>query len=120
MYIGKVLTGYEFKFIFGTEFYKILNNNLKHHDLIYVDGINMCLQKFIPTEKCLPGCLCFTILKYIYMYINHKSTYVVKIEILDDSKIYIEKNKFKTDKFQIDLSKKCLSSELKKWLDTEF
>ena len=46
--IGKVLNGKEFKQLYGDIFYKTLHDNLIHYNHKYVDGINVCSDKFNP------------------------------------------------------------------------
>ena len=106
--IGKVLTGLEFKQLYKTEFYKILKNNLIHYDHQYIDGINICLEEFNPNGECSSGGLYFVEFNKISLWLNYTKElkYIVKVDILDDSLIYVEKNKFKANKFLIDLSKK--------------
>lgn len=118
--IGQILNGKEFKNIFGDIFYKVLNKNLIHWDYKYIDGLNICPQTFNPSGQCSPGGLYFTMLKCMPMWVNYKSAYIVRVQILDDSIVYIENNKFKTDKFQIDLSTKCSISKFEYLTDDKF
>ena len=41
-----VLSGLEFKVKYGTEFYKVLADDLKHHDFTYQVGLNIDHNKF--------------------------------------------------------------------------
>ena len=83
------LTGLKFKEIYGTEFYKILKNDLCHHNFQYVEGENIDTIKFNPSGSCSPGGLYFTNLKNIYYFLNYGKK-VCQVIIDDDSLVYIE------------------------------
>ena len=53
--IGKVFSGYEFKQIYKTKFYKLLTNDLVHNEYKYIDGINICPEEFNPKGECSSG-----------------------------------------------------------------
>ena len=120
--IGKVFSGSEFKQIYKTEFYKILKNDLIHFGHEYVNGINICAEKFNSNGECSSGGLYFTELNKVPMWLKYTSnlTYIVKVEILDDSLIYVENDKFKTDKFLIHLSAKCEIQNFPYWNNYDF
>ncbi len=85
-----------------TKFYKLTNESENHNGFQFVDGINIDTQKFNPSGECSSGGLYFTELNKIAMWISYRGQnmkYIREVEILDDSLIYIEDNKFKADKF---------------------
>ena len=120
--IGKVFSGYEFKQLYKTDFYKILTRDLVHNGYQYIDGINICQQQFNPKGECSRGGLYFTELNKILIWLSYYQhlTYIVKVEILDDSQIYVEKDKFKANNFSINLSTKCEIKDFSYWNDIEF
>ena len=120
--IGKVFSGFEFKQLCKTDFYKILSENLIHHGYQYIDGVNVCSQEFNPKNECSSGGLYFTELNKIPSWLTYRSdlSYIVKVEILDDSLIYVEENKFKANKFSVDMSTKCEIKDFPFWNDMEF
>ena len=92
-----VLSGVEFKGKFDHKFYKVLANDLIHHGFKYQIGINVDLVKFNPTGTCRSGGLYFTDIKNILRFTGYGNK-IGCIEILDDSMIYVENQKFKADK----------------------
>jgi len=57
----KIITGKEFNEQYKNyEFYKLLNENLIHFGYKYVDGLNIDINKFNPTNECMKGGLYFT------------------------------------------------------------
>lgn len=83
------------------KFYKLTNKEENHHGFQYVTGLNVDNIPFNPTRECQPGGLYFFAkdqLIYFNMYAN-SAYYIREITLLDDSRIYIENHKFKTDKF---------------------
>ena len=114
----ELYNGQQFKQNFGTNFYKILNNDLIHHDYQYVDELNHCPSTHYFDIYSEHG-LHFTSFDEIFMWINDKSTHIVKINILDDSMICELLHKFKANKFMIDLSAKFPINELECWSNFE-
>jgi hypothetical protein len=99
--IGTVLSGVDFKKTFTGPFYKFLNNNFTHHIFKYNLGLNIDSEKFNPTGECQKGGLYFCDVDNCYLYYMDYGRYLAQIFIPDDAKIYIEKNKFKTDRLFI-------------------
>jgi len=101
---NQLLSGIKFKEQYGTEFYKILKNDLCHQNFQYVEGENTYTIKFNPTSSCSPGGLYFTNLENIYNYVFWGEK-VCKVIIDDDSLVYVENNdeitKFKANKITI-------------------
>ena len=100
-----VLTGSDFKATYqNTKFYKLTNKLESHNGFHYVDGLNIDTQKFNPFGLCSSGGLYFTELNKIGMWIfygDQTMIYIREVEILDDSLVYVEENKFKADKFNL-------------------
>ena len=117
-----VLTGFEFKAKYSnTKFYKLTNESEIHNGFHYVDGLNIDTEKFNPSDQCSSGGLYFTELNKIAMWISYggeNMTYVREVEILDDSLVYIEENKFKADKFY--LHPKVSLKNFEQWNNLEF
>jgi hypothetical protein len=102
------VSGEEFKKLYpNTTFYKLTNDIECHNGFQFNDGLNIDHVKFDPTDECKGGGLYFTELNNVAMWITYiHIKYIREVEILDDSLIYIEKNKFKTNKFV--LKERCL------------
>lgn len=107
-FVGKVISGKDFKNLFpDTEFVKLTNESENHNDYQYRDGLNIDIHEFNYDKKCCKGGLYFTTKEQMYKWISYSTNiqnvqimfYVRKLVILDDSKIYIEsRDKIKTDK----------------------
>ena len=117
-----VLTGSDFKAIYqNTKFYKLTNELELHNGFQYVDGLNVDIITFNPSGQCSSGGLYFTELNKIAKWISYGGetmTYIREVEILDDSSVYVEKNKFKADKFN--LQQKVLLKDFEQWNNLEF
>ena len=120
--IGKVFTGFEFKQIYGNDFYKIFTNDLLHSDYQCVNGINISSQTLNDDGTYTNNGIYFIETKKIPLWIgnNPEKKYIVKVDVLDDSQIYVENDKFKTDKFSIDLSTKCEIKDFSYWNNSDF
>ena len=80
-----VLTGKQFnKKYSNTEFYKIINKELKHQNFEFNHGLNIDNNKFNPTGICSPGGLYFSEKDKIYLYFNY-GIYIVKVTVPDDA-----------------------------------
>ena len=99
--IGQVLTGVEFNDIYKVPLYKFLNNNFEHYGIKYKLGLNIDINKFNPTGECLPGGLYFCEESECHRYFMDYGQFIATIEIPDDAQVYVEKYKFKADKFII-------------------
>ncbi len=97
-----MISGKEFKAQHPTKkFYKLTNETENHNGFQFQDGLNTDTYP-INTNKCSQGGLYFTNEKKIYKWISYNNKtmkYIREVEILDDSEIYIEDDKYKTDKF---------------------
>ena len=117
-----VLTGFEFKDTYrNIKFYKLTNELELHNGFHYVDGLNIDTQKFYPFNQCSSGGLYFTELNKIGMWISYgdqNMTYIREVEILDDSLVHVENNKFKANKFY--LHPKVSLKDFEQWNNLEF
>src|SRR5579872_590438 len=103
-YIGKELTGENFKKIFADgDFVKLTNESENHNGVKYHDGLNIDPTHFIPNGKCKTGGLYFIEGKYTSHWIYYGITsgvmrFTRNVDIPDDARVYVEENKFKADK----------------------
>ncbi len=98
----QLMTGEEFLLRYpNTIFYKLTNRLEKHNNFHYNDGVNVDFNLFHPIGECTPGGLYFTEYDKIPLWVKYGSRemyYIREVIILPDSKVYIERNKFKADK----------------------
>jgi hypothetical protein len=99
--IGTVLSGSDFKKIFTGPFYKFLNDNFIHYNFTYKIGLNIDNEQFNPTGGCQKGGLYFCEESKCHMYCLIYGRYLAQINVPDDAKVYIEKDKFKADRLII-------------------
>ena len=106
-YNEKIMEKYNFQTLSGKDFkkkfpnykaYKILKANLGHYGMQYKLGENIDILPFNNSNTCSPGGLYFTDLQNIFEYIMFGKN-IGNIKIMDDSRVYIENGKCKTDKF---------------------
>lgn len=96
------LSGLEFNSLYkNTKFYKFLHNDLKHYGFIYKKGLNIDTKLFNPNRICSAGGLYFCEISKCYLYWTHYGSKVALITIPDDARVYIEDDKFKSNKFII-------------------
>lgn len=96
------ISGEEFNEMYdGIGFYKFLNNDLIHNNFHYRLGLNIDTEPFNPTGMCQKGGLYFCKGSECYLYWKNYGTLLAIVEIPDDARVYIERNKFKTDKLII-------------------
>ena len=86
----------------GINFYKFLNNDLKHYGMIYKEGLNKDILPFTPTRDCTKGGLYFCEESCCYLFWQRYGTKLAVIKIPDDAKVYVERDKFKSDKIIIE------------------
>jgi hypothetical protein len=97
----KTMTGKKFKELYPDKlFYKITNELECHNNFQYKDGLNEDIIKFNPSGKCESGGLYFAELNDIAYWIDY-GVNIRRVVILDDSLVYIEEKKFKTNKFYL-------------------
>jgi len=100
------------------EFYKLLKKDLTHFEYTYKDGLNVDVNEFNSKGECSKGGLYFTEKNKIPMWINSYN-FITKCVIPNDAKIYIENNKFKSDKLIVDINNKINICDFFVW-DDEF
>ena len=123
--IGDVLSGKEFnKKYNGTVFVKLIKKSKNHNGYHYKTGKNKLGKKetFNPTSSCSPGGLYFTKLSKLTKWLDYDDYepmyYCSIVTIPKNARVYIEKDKFKTDKFI--LGKFKLIKKLKYWSSHKF
>ena len=100
--IGKELTGEQFNRIYkNIKLFKFLNNDLTHYRCTYGVGLNIDVLDFNSTAECLSGGLYFCEESKCYMFALIYGQKLAHIEIPDDARVYVEKDKFKADKIII-------------------
>ena len=117
MSLFEVISGSEFNEKYeGIIFYKLTNDTENHHGLQYKDGLNEDIIPFSSKGECTSGGIYFTdgknIEKWIHCCNNSIVKWIREVQIPNDAKIYIEKNKYKTDK--IILNERKLFWEIEK------
>ena len=96
--INREISGEQFNDLFKKHtFVKILSDNLTHNGFTYKQGLNIDTNDFNPNGECQSGGLyfCDIWLSYLYLRFGNKFAYVI---VPDDARVYIEENKFKSDK----------------------
>jgi hypothetical protein len=101
------------------EFYKLLNEDCVHHDFAYRDGLNRDTAAFAPNEQCKGGGLYFTEKNNVPVWMQNKR-FLCRVFIPDDSHVFVETNKFKTDAFVLDLKNKIEVGAWSAWSDADY
>jgi len=97
-----VLPGYKFNELYkGIKMYKFLNNSLIHRSYKYNIGLNIDTCVFNPSGSCSKGGLYFCEESTCHMYMEQYGKLIAKINIPDDSLVYVEDDKFKANKLII-------------------
>lgn len=100
--INKTISGTEFNILYkDVNFVKLTSEDENHNDLQFHDGLNEDILPFYPHGACHAGGIYFIDEKVMksWIYYNMKfMVYVRSVQIPDDAQVYIENNKFKTDK----------------------
>lgn len=97
------LSGSEFNRIYhGINFYKFMNNDLKHFDFTYKIGLNIDTLPFNPVGRCEKGGLYFCEESNCFLFWKHYGQKMTLITIPDDARVYIDEDKFKSDKIIIE------------------
>jgi len=102
---GKVFSGSDFKKEFGTELFKVFNDEDCHRGYRYVDGPNEDPVPFNPSGTCTSGGFYFTVWSNIHRFISFGSGYR-SVAVPDDALVYVEEYKFKSNKIVIELGSK--------------
>ncbi len=85
----------------GQKWFKCLNDTWTHNGLKYHLGENIDPIPFNPTRSCSAGGLYFSSRKNIFQYIFYGNN-IAELTIPNDARVYVEHDKFKTDKFIIE------------------
>lgn len=113
-------TGKEFNEKYSNyELYKVISEDFTHNNFTYKDGLNIDTFPFSPLGECSAGGLYFTELYKLAYWIDW-GIYICKVTIPDDSLVYIEQNKFKAKKINLDLNNKVLIKDFYGWDDPYF
>ena len=83
-----------------TEFYKVLSNNLKHHDFQYHLGECVDTIPFIPEEEYSKGGLYISDINNILEFLDFGNK-IVTIRLRPDEDVYIEYKKYKVHSLNI-------------------
>jgi hypothetical protein len=112
--IGSVLSGEEFNKINNRKlFVKLTNYNENHNGFQFDSGLNVDTVPFNPEGECLPGGIYFCELKKMIHWLDYDDqpmVYYRYVLIPEDSRVYIENDKFKADK--LILTKRRLISDI--------
>jgi len=85
----------------NTKFYKFLKNDLTHYGFQYKLGLNIDVFPFNPTNECSQRGLYFCAESKCHLFWKRYGTLLAFIEIPNDARVYIEQDKFKSDKIII-------------------
>ena len=116
------LTGKDFTNRYGTKFYKILKDNCVHNGYKFIDGLNVDPVPFNPTRECSKGGFYFAEYRKIAYWLDYTDDliYIAEVTIPDVAQIYVEQNKFKADKFILNLINKIDIKDHECWANNEF
>ena len=116
------LSGTEFNEKYpNTDFYKVLHKDFIHFGFTYQHGLNVDHIPFNPTGICSVGGLYFTEVDKVSYWIDRfKSVYIAKVTIPSNASVYVEKDKFKADRFVLDLNNKMLIKDFYMWENDAF
>ena len=101
------------------ELYKVLKKDYTHNNFKYKDGLNIDTVPFSPVGQCSRGGIYVSELNKLGLWLSYGS-YICKVTIPDDSSVYIEEDKFKIDKINLDLTNKVLIKDFYAWTDPNF
>ena len=114
--IGSVYSGKEFNLYVketNKKLVRLTNESENHNGFQYKTGLNIDTLPFNPLGSCKPGGLYFCDISNFTNFINYKDKKCVNIRnviIPDDSIIYVENKKYKTDKFILDKPEKIFEN----------
>src|SRR5271156_5210077 len=98
-YIGQELTGKRVKELLnGMPLLKFMNDNDKHYNMIYKDGLNEDVLSFNPSNECSSGGIYITTLDNYDHFYDGYGNYAREVIIPDDARVYIEEDKMKCNK----------------------
>lgn len=122
---SKEISGNKFNELFSDiEFVKLTNIDELHRSFQYNDGENSDTNEFTPYGVCIKGGLYFTPKDFSTRWIFYDSnigvmSYMRKVTIPDDARVYIKNGVFKTDKFVLSHREKIDVSIYQQYLDAE-
>jgi hypothetical protein len=118
----QLLTGKKFNEKYnGLIFVKLTNESEIHNGFQFQTGENVDTIKFDPTGECKPGGLYFCEIYKLLQWINlgyNKMIYCRYVTITDDAQVYVEKDKFKADKFI--LSERIKVEDIDVWENEDY
>ena len=105
----------------GIKFYKLTNHQEIHNNLKFNNGLNIDPIAFNPSNSCLPGGIYFTERNKIAMWLHYSDSpmcWIREVQIPLDAEVYIEDNKFKSNK--IILGPRVTIKDFEGWNDSQF
>jgi hypothetical protein len=110
--VGRVYSGEEFNKLTLTlskKFVRLTNESEYHNGFQYKTGLNVDTLPFNPVETCRPGGLYFCDIEKFPHYLMYPSGDEIKtcvnmrqVTIPNDAKVYVEPEKYKTDRIILD------------------
>ena len=100
--IGKVISPEELLVEYPDgEFYRLTNKKELHNNMQYKTGINTDILPFNPDGECKHGGMYFFHISQLHMYEIYcrNINFIRKVSLTENSRIYVEKDKFKTNEF---------------------
>ena len=111
--IGSIYSGSEFNNLTKDKhFVRLTNENENHNGFQYKTGLNIDIITFNPIGECNPGGLYFCEFLNFPSFLEYNNKIcknIRKVKIPDDARIYIENNKYKTNKFILEEAKDIYS-----------
>jgi hypothetical protein len=103
---GEVLPGKEFNRVYKDKvFVKLTNKKENHNGFQFKTGLNEDTVPFNPTGKCSAGGIYFCEYEKTINWLHYNSAgfmvYYRHVHVPDDSKVYIERGKYKADKIML-------------------
>ena len=95
------LTGKEFNDQYKRRFLKVMYDDHIHYDFEYKLGLNIDTKPFNPFGECSEGGLYFCDKTTLHLFWQNYDTTIAIVTIPDDARVYVERNKFKSDKLVI-------------------
>ena len=100
--IGKIISPEELLVEYQDgEFYRLTNKEECHNEFQYGTGINTDILPFNPKGECKSGGMYFYHISQLHMYKRYcyDIEFIRKVSFTKNSKIYVERDKFKTNEF---------------------
>ncbi len=119
--IHQLLTGSEFNLIQTGKIVKLTNQSENHNEFHFKTGLNIDSIPFNPKGNCQSGGIYFCSIDNLFKWLNYSDQsmiYVRSVIIPDDALVWIEEDKFKTDR--LILGEKMLIEDMDIWNDLEY